>query len=118
MVRKVPAENFEATFQKLNQMAEKGKYTEFQPGDSAYDRYYGDPTIKLNPNLSPLDTSKTLYAVKMLLSDLGICGGIKADEFSRALRQDGSLIDGLYAIDNNAANVFCKSYPGAGATIG
>lgn len=46
----VLVENFEATFQKLNQMAEKGKYTEFQPGDSAYDRYYGDPTIKPNPN--------------------------------------------------------------------
>ncbi|MDG4951332.1 3-ketosteroid-delta-1-dehydrogenase [Weeksellaceae bacterium KMM 9724] len=114
----VPAEKFEATFQKFNQMAEKGKDTEFQRGDSAYDRYYGDPTIKPNPNLRPLDSSKTLYAVKMVLSDLGTCGGIKADELGRALRPDGSVIDGLYAIGNNAANVFGKSYPGAGATIG
>lgn len=118
MVRKVPAENFEATFQKFNQMAEKGKDKEFQYGESAYDRFYGDPTIKPNLKLPPLRTSKTLYAVKMVLSDLGTCGGIKADEFSRALRQDGSLIDGLYAIGNNAANVFGKSYPGAGTTIG
>lgn len=32
--------------------------------------------------------------------------------------EDGSPVDGLYAIGNTAANVFGKSYPGAGATIG
>jgi len=35
-----------------------------------------------------------------------------------ALREDGSVIEGLYAIGNTAANTFGASYPGAGATIG
>ena len=57
------------------------------------------------------------YAVKMVLSDLGTCGGLQADERARVLREDGSAIDGLYAIGNTAANAFGATYPGAGATI-
>jgi succinate dehydrogenase/fumarate reductase flavoprotein subunit len=33
------------------------------------------------------------------------------------LREDGTAIDGLYAIGNTAANAFGERYPGAGATI-
>ncbi|ORI15455.1 hypothetical protein BJI47_14355 [Rhodococcus sp. 1168] len=54
----------------------------------------------------------------MTLSDLGTCGGVKADERARALREDGTVIEGLYAIGNTAANAFGRTYPGAGATIG
>lgn len=63
-----------------------------------------------NPNLRKLDTS-ALYAVKMTLSDLGTCGGVQADEHARVLREDGSVIDGLYAIGNTAANAFGHTYP-------
>ncbi len=83
---------------------------------AAYDRYYGDPTVAPNPNLRPLDQGP-FYAVKMVLSDLGTCGGLRADDRARVLREDGSVIDGLYAIGNTAANAFGTTYPGAGATI-
>jgi 3-oxosteroid 1-dehydrogenase len=53
----------------------------------------------------------------MVLSDLGTCGGLKADERARVLREDGGVIAGLYAIGNSAANAFGATYPGAGATI-
>ncbi len=33
------------------------------------------------------------------------------------LREDGSVIAGLCAIGNTAANAFGTAYPGAGATI-
>ncbi|MCW3156739.1 FAD-binding protein [Micropruina sonneratiae] len=89
---------------------------DFHRGDSAYDRYYGDPTVTPNPNLLPL--SGALYAVKVVLSDLDACGGLLADGDARVLRPDGSAIEGLYAIGNSAANAFGDSYPGAGATIG
>jgi 3-oxosteroid 1-dehydrogenase len=59
-----------------------------------------------------------LYAVRMVLSDLGTCGGLVADDHARVLREDGSSIAGLYAIGNTAANAFGTTYPGAGATIG
>ena len=53
----------------------------------------------------------------MVLSDLGTCGGLRADDRARVLREDGGVIDGLFALGNTAANAFGASYPGAGATI-
>ncbi|WP_280236430.1 3-ketosteroid-delta-1-dehydrogenase [Nocardia cyriacigeorgica] len=113
----LPVDAFTETFQRFNADAATGNDSDFRRGQSAYDRYYGDPTIKPNPNLRPL-TGGRLYAVEMTLSDLGTCGGVRADERARVLREDGSVIDGLYAIGNTAANAFGHTYPGAGATIG
>ncbi|WP_445996622.1 3-ketosteroid-delta-1-dehydrogenase [Okibacterium fritillariae] len=97
--------------------ATAGVDEQFMRGQSAYDRYYGDPTISPNPNLRALDPRR-LYAVKIVLSDLGTCGGLQTDERSRVLGVDGNAIDGLYAIGNTAANLFGTRYPGAGGTIG
>jgi 3-oxosteroid 1-dehydrogenase len=112
----VPEAGFVATTTRFNEMSRAGYDAEFERGSSAYDRYYGDPTIKPNPNLRALDRPP-FYAVKMALSDLGTCGGLRADECARVLREGGSVIDGLYAIGNTAANAFGNTYPGAGATI-
>ncbi len=111
----LPEADFVASFNRFNQLAKTGKDDDFQRGESAYDRYYGDPTVKPNPNLLPLKGN--LYAVKVVLSDLGTCGGLVADEHGRVLRKDRTAIDGLYAIGNTAANIFGKVYPGAGGTI-
>ncbi|MGI5219027.1 3-ketosteroid-delta-1-dehydrogenase [Nocardia carnea] len=113
----VPVEAFTSTFAQFNGYAETGEDIEFQRGASAYDRYYGDPTVRPNPNLSALRKAP-YYAVRMVLSDLGTCGGVVADEHARVLREDGSLIEGLYAVGNTAGNAFGATYPGAGATIG
>ncbi|NKR30500.1 3-ketosteroid-delta-1-dehydrogenase [Rhodococcus hoagii] len=113
----LPEDAFTETFRKFNEDAATGTDSEFQRGQSAYDRYYGDPTQQPNPNLRPL-TGGSLYAVKMTLSDLGTCGGVQADERARVVREDGSPVEGLYAIGNTAANAFGHTYPGAGATIG
>ncbi|MDT5172922.1 MAG: 3-oxosteroid 1-dehydrogenase, partial [Mycobacterium sp.] len=112
----LPVSEFTATMNRFNQNAYAGEDPDFDRGRSAYDRYYGDPTITPNPNLRPL-VKYPFYAVKMVLSDLGTCGGLKADGRGRVLREDGSAIAGLYAIGNTAANAFGKTYPGAGATI-
>lgn len=112
----VPESQFVVTLTRFNEMCRSGYDADFRRGSSAYDRYYGDPTITPNPNLRALE-SGPFYAVKMVLSDLGTCGGLRADERARVLREDGSAIDGLYAIGNTAANAFGATYPGAGATI-
>jgi 3-oxosteroid 1-dehydrogenase len=112
----VPRTSFSATMTRFNEMSRTGNDADFHRGDSAYDRYYGDPTIGPNPNLRALDQGP-FYAVKMALSDLGTCGGLRADDRGRVLREDGSAIEGLYAIGNTAANAFGATYPGAGATI-
>ncbi|OBI77032.1 3-ketosteroid-delta-1-dehydrogenase [Mycobacterium sp. E740] len=107
---------FSATMQRFNENASAGIDSDFRRGASAYDRYYGDPTVTPNPNLRALDCAP-FYAVKMVLSDLGTCGGLRADDRARVLREGGTVIDGLYAIGNTAANAFGSTYPGAGATI-
>jgi 3-oxosteroid 1-dehydrogenase len=112
----LPREQFMATVSRFNEMSRAGDDSDFHRGRSAYDRYYGDPTITPNPNLRALDNGP-FYAVKMVLSDLGTCGGLQADDRARVLRENGSAIDGLYAIGNTAANAFGATYPGAGATI-
>jgi 3-oxosteroid 1-dehydrogenase len=105
------------TLERFNLLAASGRDDDFHRGDSAYDRYYGDPTITPNPCLGPVDKGP-FYAVQVVPGDLGTCGGIRADGAARALRPDGSVIEGLYASGNAAGNAFGRVYPGPGATIG
>lgn len=112
----LPVQNFVEQFNRFNQMAEKGKDEDFQRGDSAYDRYYGDPTLS-NPNMHPMKT-KPIYAVPVVPGDIGTKGGIVMDEHARALREDDSVIEGLFVCGNSSAAIMGETYPGAGSTIG
>ncbi|MEV0700285.1 3-ketosteroid-delta-1-dehydrogenase [Saccharopolyspora sp. NPDC050389] len=112
----LPVEGLVGSLRRFNELAAAGIDDDFARGGSAYDRYYGDPTVAPNPNLRPL--RGRLHAVRIVLGDLGTCGGLRADGHGRVLRSDDSPIDGLYAIGNTAANAFGATYPGAGATIG
>ena len=105
------------TVPRFNEMARTGVDEDFHRGDSAYDKYYGDPTVKPNPSLGPIDQAP-FYAVKMVPGDLGTKGGVVTDPKARALRPDGSVIEGLYAAGNASAAVMGHTYAGAGATIG
>ncbi len=105
------------TIGRFNQFARSGVDEDFRRGDSAYDRYYGDPTVKPNPCLAPIE-KPPFYAVQMVAGDLGTKGGLVMDEHARVLREDGSIIAGLYAVGNNSASVMGNTYPGAGSTIG
>jgi 3-oxosteroid 1-dehydrogenase len=114
---KIPADGLAETVQRFNGFARSGEDEDFGRGDSAYDRYYGDPRCRPNPNLAPLDLAP-FYAIKIVPGDLGTKGGLRTDERARVLRQDGSPIPGLYAAGNASATVMGHSYAGAGATIG
>ncbi len=113
----LPVEQFLATVQRFNGFARTGVDEDFHRGESAYDRYYGDPTNKPNPNLGEIGRGP-FYAAKMVPGDLGTKGGIRTDVNGRALRDDGSVIAGLYAAGNVAAPVMGHTYPGPGGTIG
>ncbi|HEV7420339.1 MAG TPA: FAD-binding protein [Mycobacterium sp.] len=112
----VPAGTLRQTAERFNELARKGHDDDFNRGDSTYDNYYGDPTLP-NPNLYPLG-SPPYYAFQIILGDLGTSGGLRTDEYARVVRDDGSVIDGLYATGNTTAAVMGRSYAGAGATIG
>lgn len=113
----VPASSLTATIERFNGFAVSGVDEDFHKGDSAYDKYYGDPRNKPNPCLAPL-TKAPFYAIKVVPGDLGTKGGLRTDERARVLREDGSPIPGLYAAGNTSAAVMGHSYAGAGATIG
>ncbi len=105
------------TVERFNRYARAGVDEDFGRGNSAYDRYYGDPTNKPNPCLAPIE-QPPFYAVQMVPGDLGTKGGLVTDENTRVLRHDGTPIVGLYAIGNTSASVMGNTYPGAGSTIG
>ncbi len=113
----VPADALTATIERFNGFAKSGNDEDFHRGDSAYDRYYADPRVKPNPSLHSIDQGP-FYAVKIVPGDLGTKGGIVTDERARALRADGSVIDGLYAAGNVSSAVMGHTYAGPGATIG
>ncbi len=113
----VPADKLAATVERFNKFADSGKDEDYNRGDSQYDRYYGDPTVKPNPCLAAL-VQGPFYAAKMVPGDLGTKGGLVADTAARVLREDGSAIDGLYASGNVSTPVMGHTYAGPGATIG
>ncbi len=106
-----------ATVERFNGFARAGVDGDFGRGNSAYDRYYGDPTVRPNPNLGPLEKGP-FTAFRVVIGDLGTKGGVVTDADGRALREDGSVIEGLYAAGNNSASVMGRTYPGPGSTIG
>ncbi len=110
-------EGLERTVARFNAMAASGRDEDFGRGASAYDRYYGDPRVKPNPNLGPLDRPP-FYATAIYPGELGTLGGLLTDEWARVLREDGSVIEGLYATGNCSASVFGGTYPGPGSTLG
>ncbi|WP_206037751.1 3-oxosteroid 1-dehydrogenase [Rhodococcus sp. HNM0569] len=113
----VPVDALRTTVGRFNDFARSGKDQDFGRGDSGYDHYYGDPLNKPNPSLGVIDKAP-FYAIKMVPGDLGTKGGLRTDEHARVLREDGTVIDRLYAAGNASAPVMGHTYAGPGATIG
>lgn len=106
-----------ATVERFNVFASAGKDEDFGRGDNPYDTYFGDPGVKPNPCLAPLRRAP-FYAVALYPGDLGTKGGLVTDPQARVLREDGSVIAGLYAAGNTTASVMGRRYPGPGVTLG
>jgi 3-oxosteroid 1-dehydrogenase len=105
------------TVERFNGFARAGRDEDFGRGNRAFDRYHGDPTVKPNPSLGEI-VRPPFYAVALFPGDVGTAGGLVTDDHARVLREDGSVIRGLYATGNSTASVMGRSYIGAGASIG
>lgn len=112
----VPTNNLIETVARFNAFALTGCDDDFHRGDSAYDNYYGDPTLK-NPNLAEF-TKAPYYALRLYPGDIGTKGGLVVDEQARVVKADGTPIEGLYASGNCSASIMGETYPGPGATLG
>lgn len=107
----------ERTVGDFNAHSKDGRDPEFGRGSRAYDIAMGDEEHKPNPCLGPIE-KPPFFAVKIVPGEIGTFAGLKTDRFARVLAADGAPIHGLYAVGNDAANVFAGAYPGAGGTIG
>lgn len=113
----VDTPNLLQTVAKMNEYAKTGVDPEFHKGETAIDTYYSDPSVKPNTCLGPI-VKPPFYAVPMWPGEIGTKGGLDVDASARVLREDGSVIPGLYAIGNTSAALMGPTYPGAGSTLG
>ncbi len=109
--------NLLATVQRFNAFAATGVDEDFHRGESKYDRHWGDPAQRPNPNLGAIERAP-FYAAQVHAGDLGTKGGYVTDADARVLSQDGRPMEGLYASGNVTASIMGKSYPGPGVTLG
>lgn len=112
----IDPETLAATVDRYNGFVRNGRDEDFQRGDRAFDRFLGDMTTPLG-SLGSIEKAP-FFAIPVLPGDIGTFGGIVTDRFARALREDGSVIAGLYATGNSTASVMGDKYPGAGASVG
>ena len=112
---KVPSSELRATADRFNALVRQGHDDDFNRGDSAYDRIYGNQRLP-NPCLEEVSQAP-FYAIPFVPGDLGTNGGLLTDENARVLREDGSAIEGLYACGNVSASVMGHGYAGGGATL-
>jgi 3-oxosteroid 1-dehydrogenase len=113
----VSAAGLKDTVAKMNEYAKTGVDPEFHKGDNSFERYYSDPGVKPNSCLGPIEKAP-FYAVPLWPGEIGTKGGLAVDERARVLREDGSVIAGLYAVGNTSDAVMGPTYPGAGSTLG
>lgn len=106
-----------STVHRYNGFVQANRDEDFHRGERAYDRWLGDFTHRPSETLGYIN-KPPYYAVEVYPGDVGTYGGVVTDEYARVLRDDGSVIAGLYAAGVCSASVMGRSYPGAGASVG
>jgi 3-oxosteroid 1-dehydrogenase len=107
----------EATVARFNEMVARGRDEDFQRGDRQYDQWLGDRMHRPSSTLGKLERGP-FYAVPVFPGDVGTYGGVVTDPEARVLREDGSVVEGLYATGTTTASVMGRAYPGAGSSVG
>lgn len=114
----VDPEAFTEQVGRFNEYAEKGVDPEFKRGESAYEKYWGDPNHDgPNPTMGPISEGP-FYGFPISFSHAGTRGGVTISPDGQALRADGAPIPGLYVSGNTAANQLFGSGYGSGSAVG
>ena len=113
----VAPEALRGTVDRFNGFVAKNHDDDFNRGDRAYDKWLGDPFHEKNPSLGSISEGP-FYAMAVVPGDVGTYGGVVTDSSARVLREDGSVIEGLYATGISTASSMGRVYPGAGASVG
>ncbi len=107
------------TIERWNAQCAAAHDPDFGRGDSAFDRWWGDPYLKGKPEatIGPL-AAGPFYAVEIHSGCLGTKGGPKVNRNGQAIDLDGKPIPGLYAAGNVMGSPFGMTYGGPGGTLG
>ena len=106
-----------ATVDRFNGFVANNRDEDFHRGERAYDAWLGDEYHKPSATLGAI-AQAPFYAVPVVPGDVGTYGGVVTDDKARVLREDGTVIPGLYATGVSTASVMGPVYPGAGASVG
>jgi succinate dehydrogenase/fumarate reductase flavoprotein subunit len=115
------AEQLSETVQRFNKFAEVGVDDDFHRCEnmSEYDWHgIARPGNDKNPGMYPLSESGPYYCVLICGMVLDTNGGPKTDANSQLLREDGSVVPGLYGAGNCVASVAGDGYLSLGSTLG
>jgi 3-oxosteroid 1-dehydrogenase len=115
----IDADALRRTVDDWNHHVAEERDPDFHRGDSAHDRWWGDPAYKgeKRGTLGPLD-EPPFYAIRIESGALGTKGGPRVDAEGRVLDLDGDVLKGLYAAGNAMGSPFGATYGGAGGTLG
>jgi hypothetical protein len=115
----IPGDELERTVERWNGHAANEHDPDYGRGDSALDRWWGDPLRKgeRGGTIGPLD-EPPFYAVQLNSGALGTKGGPQTDVHGNVVDIDGKPIPGLYAAGNVMASPFGMTYGGPGGTLG
>jgi len=114
----IPGDELERTVEQWNRNVAAGKDPQFARGESAHDRWWGDPYKKgsIEGTLG-LITDGPFYAMELTSGVIGTKGGPKVNEHAQLIDLDGNVITGLYAA-GNVSSPTGASYGGPGGTLG
>jgi 3-oxosteroid 1-dehydrogenase len=116
----VSADKLAATVSRWNSFCDQGRDEDFHRGETVWERYkakHADGRKGSNPTLGKIERPPFI-AMRINRSIVGTKGGARTNAKGEVLRQDNSVIAGLYAAGNAMANPIGTRAVGAGTTIG
>ncbi len=114
-----------ATVERFNGFVKEGKDLDFHRGETSYDQFYTRTRLYGNwqedasssGNLGTI-AKPPFYALELKTSSVGTKGGTMTNADWQALRPDGSVIEGLYAVGNCSATIIGPITVAAASTLG
>ena len=115
----VDAATLEETIQRFNRFVHAGRDEDFRRGETSYERYaLGDPARpEWNGALGTIERPP-FRATPYHLGILGTKGGPRTNDRGQVLREDGTVITGLYCAGGTMANFIGIKVFAMGATVG
>lgn len=80
-------------------------------------RLQGDPSVGPNPCVAPIEHGP-FYAVEVAPGSFGTFAGIAVTAQCQVCDVNREVIEGLYAIGNDALSPFAGHYPAGGSNLG